>query len=76
MNISDNHRLTRQEREGEMKYYIEVKIWDMFEKKYNWHKVRPTHGNPCAYNTKEEAEAMLKMCYPEQTQEEVKITTA
>lgn len=47
----------------EMQVYIPK---NQHEKPLEWHwrSIRPTGGEPYRYNTKEEAERMLDMCYP------------
>lgn len=41
-------------------YYMQVKIAG------NWVLIAPTNGEPYKYGTKEEAERMLGICYPDQ----------
>lgn len=51
-------------RKGDLKMWImEVLV------KGEWRAVRPTGGDPYKYETKEEAEDMLRMCYPDQVRE-------
>jgi hypothetical protein len=41
--------------------------------KMEWFSVRPTNGKPYEYDTKEEAERMLRMCYPLVSSEEARV---
>lgn len=40
---------------------------------YEWRDVRPTGGQPYTYATQAEASAMMRMCYPDQTRDEVRV---
>ena len=38
-----------------------------------WRKVRPTGGAPYIYETRAEAERMLRMCYPLKLEDEARV---
>jgi len=38
-----------------------------------WQTVRPSNGKPYAYETKQEAEHMLSICYPDSIVEEIRV---
>lgn len=53
---------------------IQVRIWDpTIRNSWLWSDVRPTHGTPYRFKTKGDAERMMRMCYPECTEVEVRV---
>jgi hypothetical protein len=53
-------------------YGFSVKIKHQFNT-YTWELVHPTGEGPYMYDTKEEALAMMRMCYPQCDSTEVKV---
>jgi hypothetical protein len=53
------------------RYYIEVRVWEKHEHggRYVWKKVRPSRGEPYAFKTLAEADAMARMCYSDHPEE-------
>ena len=50
------------------KWHIEIK-----DKNGNWVAVRPTNGQPYAFENEMMATRMMELCYPQQTKREVRI---
>ena len=50
------------------KWNIEIK-----DKNGNWVAVRPTNGQPYAFENEMMATRMMELCYPQQTKREVRI---
>ena len=60
-----------------MKYQMQVHMRTCDHPvKYEWRSVHPTGGKPYEYETREEADRMLNICYPEQTSNEVRVIEA
>ena len=53
-------------------YGISIKIKQQFGT-FMWELVKPPGGAFYSFVTKKEAENMMRMCYPDQTKEEVKV---
>jgi hypothetical protein len=59
-----------------MPWQIEVKITIPVRGRdplIEWRAVRPTHGQPYTYDTREEASAVMRMCYPDETPDTVRL---
>jgi hypothetical protein len=53
-------------------WIIEVRVQENFEK-WNWKALRPTQGMPYSYSTKIEALKIRNMCYPDSTNDVVRV---
>jgi hypothetical protein len=56
-------------------FQIQVKI-QMAPGRYEWKSIRPTGGQPYTFPTKEAASKMLRMCYPDEPRENVRVIEA
>jgi hypothetical protein len=56
-------------------FEFQVKVQETINGKTQqvWLSVRPTHGTPYQYQTREEALRMLNLCYPEVSSEEKRV---
>jgi hypothetical protein len=56
-------------------FQIQVKI-QVAPGQYEWKSVCPTGGQPYNFSTQEEADRMLRMCYPDELRENVRVIEA
>lgn len=53
---------------------IKIKVPEGHSFRYEWRDMKPSRLSlPYEWKTKKEADQMRQMCYPEQTEEEVKV---
>ena len=55
------------------KMQVKMKVNDS---EWEWRDVHPTGGKPYQYETKAEADKMLDMCYPMQTNDQARVIAA
>lgn len=54
-------------------FYIQVLCDCAYSESREWRSVRPTNGAPYSYSTREEAERVMRMCYPDESSEIVRV---
>ena len=57
-----------------MKYGIQVKIWNPQKSEYVWLWVHPVGGTRYEYEDADKAHRMKEMCYPQSTNDWVKVS--